>query len=630
MPDDLIKVGYHDKGFWDASNNVSANKKPIANNLNINDAIAKAKSNSGAELILVDESGNAKVHSLQISDSLIKDNKTIDNKELFRSPKGLKQDMAKMPLVINDNISKAFNSSAAFLVDEKNNVTYLGEDVEKTTSETTLKDAEKFVSTPNKNKVDTAYTMAKEAGNEKRVEVKLAQNVLNDLSKNYKNSSPADSAVALLKPSDTKTKMEKLLVEIKSIDKLNNNETNELKAGLAIRTGKWEAEIAKPQQRLDKANKEWNTADTQESDKVRSTARNLREAKMPGIHRVEDNLSGAMYQRDIAKNNLDTAISQRISAKNNLDEVEDLPDQANRLKSRNSELQRENRNLTSSLISYLSITQSQVSSEARNKRSDLRSTEMELSSERSRPSGPSVTDDPFSNKKSVTDDPFSNNKTYRDDSKISRLEREVRSLESDIRDLDSRSSSLSSLALRVALDTDISGISTWFLDLSYVDRVALERYSSEHADNKKEINNNNNAISQKESQYHNNIGSARNSYSNSVQNEEEARTNHSNAQGKVNQLSSELENIKANPLPDNDPKVVPFATNHKKALDHQNATIGENAPLTKEKNSSQSVVDDINSRYQTDKKDFESKMSNSANSANGKAQQLINETRSKL
>lgn len=630
MPDNLIKVGYHDKGIWDASNKIEAKQNPIASNLNINDAIAKAKSTSGAELVLVDNYGNAKVHSLQIKDSLIKDNKTIDNKELFRSPNGGKQDMAKMPLVINDNIAKAFSSQAAFLVDEKNNVTYLGDDVEKTTPETTLKDAEKFVTSPNRNKVDTAYTMAKEAGNEKRVEIKLAQNVLNNLSNNYKNSYIASEDVSLLKPSDTKTKMEKVITEIKSVDNINNTETNELKAGLANRTDKWQAEINKPQQRLDKANKEWNTANEQEADKVKLSARDLREARMPNIHRTEDNLSAAMYQRDISKNNLDNAVNDRSRAKSHLDKIEDLPKEANSLRNRNSDLQRENRRLTSDLIAYLSITKLQVDSELRSKKSDLRSAEIDLSAERNKPTGPSVTDDPFSNKKSVTDDPFSNNKSYRDSNKIYSLERDISSLESDIKELDNRSSSLSNLALRVALDTDISSISTWYLDLSYTDRVAAERFSDRHGDNKKEISRNNNLISEKESEYRNNISSARNNYSNALQNEEETRNIHSNAQSKVNQISGELENIKSNPLPDTNPKVVPFANAHKKALDHQNATIGENAPLTKEKNTAQSIVNDINSRYQNDKNTFEVKIADSANRANQKAQQLINETRSKL
>lgn len=631
MPDDIIKVGYHDKGLWDAANKINADKKPIAQNVNINDAIAKAKANKGAELILVDDSGNAKVHSLKMEDSLVKENKTIDNKELFRGK-------TKLPLNINDNIASAFNSRAAFLVDEKNNITYLGDKVKQTNAETILKDAERFVSAPNKNKVDAAYTMAKEAGNEKKIEVRLANNLLDDLSANYKNTTPADNAVSFLKPGDVKTKMESLLTNLKSVDKVNNNETNELKSQLNTRTEKYQKEIAEPAKRLNKANTAWNTAANQEEQKVQSAFHNLRESKMPGIYRLEDNLSLAESERDGAKSDMNNSIQNRVNIQSNVEELERIPGEIESLKNRNRNLVQENRGMATALISYLSLTRSQISSELSSKKSESRRLDIDLSAERSKPSRPvgggsgnSVTDDPFSKKNSVTDDPFSSGSVnYRDDSKISRLESEIRSLNSEIRDLDSRESSLSSLSFRVAVDTDISTLSTFFMDLSYTDRVAINRYSDEYERNKREISQNNNTIREKDSTYDNNINSARNSLSNAISNEERAKSNYSNSEARVAQLSNELAQLKANPIEDTNAKVLPNFNTHKKSLENQEKTVGENAPLTKEKRTAQSVVDEINKNYNTDKSGFESRIRDSAGSANNKAQDLIKDTRNKL
>ncbi len=636
MPD--IRVGSHDKGWTDATNKIISDGQPIASNLNINEAIEKAKGHAGAELVVVDDTGSAKVVALKVKDSLIKENKTVNISELDRDP-AAKQNLAKTPLAIDDNIARAFGGSAAFLVDEKNNVTYLGDDVDKTTKDVTLKDAEKFVKTPNKNKVDAAYVMAKEAGNEKRVEVKLANNVLDDLAINYKDTPPADKAVSLLKKGEVKTKMEDLLINLKSVDKIQTSENDGLKGQLKERTDKWKSDLVEPTKRLNKGNDAWSAASNQENQKVQTSFHNLREAKFPGIYTLEKTLSGAEGERDNAKSNLNSAISQKNSAQNHLSEIESLPGQIQGLRNQNSNLESENRSLATQLLSYLTITRSSVSSELSTKRTMLSRDESELRAEQAKPTKPSsgggsVTDDPFSNKKSgsVYDDPFSNGSggNYRDEYKITRLESSIRELRSDISDLDSRESSLSSLSFRVAVDTDISQISGWFYNLNTIDRLALNRFSTQCQENKNEISNNNSAISNKQHSYNNNIGPARENLSDATTNEARAQGVYSAKESRVNQLSADLQNLKASPISDDEPKVKPFFTAHNKALQHQDATVGELAPLTKEKNAAQGVVDGINHDYNVDKRDLENKMKNSSDGAHGKAQGMIKDTRTKL
>src|SRR6185295_14502783 len=117
MTDIGIKIGTHDTGFWDAENEIIANKKSLVEGVNINEAISKAKQNPGAELIIVNKNGKAEAHTLFVKDSLIQENKTINIKDLDRDPNP-KQDLKKTPLAIDDYIAQAFRGEAAFLVDE--------------------------------------------------------------------------------------------------------------------------------------------------------------------------------------------------------------------------------------------------------------------------------------------------------------------------------------------------------------------------------------------------------------------------------------------------------------------------------------------------------------------------------
>src|SRR5687768_4452881 len=95
-----VKIGVHDKGVWDAGNNIQADKNPFASGLNINDAVNKAKTNQGSELIVVDASGNTSVHSLSVKDGFFsKENKAIDVKELKRDTN------KKGYLTIDDNLA---------------------------------------------------------------------------------------------------------------------------------------------------------------------------------------------------------------------------------------------------------------------------------------------------------------------------------------------------------------------------------------------------------------------------------------------------------------------------------------------------------------------------------------------
>ncbi|MGV2481876.1 UNVERIFIED_CONTAM: hypothetical protein IGO34_34340, partial [Salmonella enterica subsp. enterica serovar Weltevreden] len=59
-----FSIGSHDKGIWDASNPINANKTPSASGLNVQEALDKAKQSKGADLVVVKSDGKASVHPL--------------------------------------------------------------------------------------------------------------------------------------------------------------------------------------------------------------------------------------------------------------------------------------------------------------------------------------------------------------------------------------------------------------------------------------------------------------------------------------------------------------------------------------------------------------------------------------
>jgi hypothetical protein len=662
-----VKIGVHDKGFFDNGNNVEANKTALASGLNINDAINKAKSNSGSELIVVDSSGNASVHSLSVKDGFFgKENKTVDVKELTRGTN------KNGYLKIDDNVANVFKAKSAFIVDKNNNVTYLGARVSTTTKEIELKDAEDYLNAPNKNKVDTAYVMGAEAGNTKRIETKLASNSLDQLSANYSNTKDADNAVSLLKPGTTKAVMESLLTNLKSIDSTKNTETAALTGELKARTAKYQSDLEAPTKRADKADAAWNTAHSQEENKVAVAYRNAREAKMPGVYNLENSVSNAEGSRNNAKSEMDSAISNRVSAQGTLAAVERVPGEAEALRNRNLQLKSHIDSLSINLVSYVGQTKSEISSAIYDKNRLINDTQRQVNNEYAKPVKPansgtgsvtddpfakpstghtgsvtddpfakpgsgktgSVTDDPFAkpgNKPgSVYDDPFANSNNYRNQGLIDTWNRQISDLKSDVSDLNSRANSLDNLAYKLRYTNDLSQLSSYGYNLTSTDRIVLNRYVSEYNSGVTEIQNNNSAIRDKDNYYRNNINPARNAVANASSNEEVARSNYATAENKLAQLAGQLDNLKSNPLPDTNPKVKPFMDTYNKAVANREATVGENAPLTKEVNASHAVVNSINSSYNQDKHALEGKINNSSSSAADQAAKMIQAARAKI
>jgi hypothetical protein len=651
-----VKIGVHDKGFWDNANNVEASKSPLASGLNISDAVNKAKANSGSELIVVDASGNASVHSLSVKDGVWgKENKTIDIKELKRGAN------KNGYLNIDDNVANIFKAKSAFIVDKNNNVTYLGARASTTNKEVELKDAEEYLSAPNKNKVDTAYLMASEAGDTRRVEVKLANNSLDKLNEDYRNTKDADYSTGLLKPGNTKAQMEKLLTSLKSIDSNRTAETTALSNELKVRTDKWKTDLDAPAKRLDKANNAWNTAHNQEERKVEDAFKNAREAKMPGVYSLENSVSNADDARNNAKSQMDTAIQNRVEAQGRLANVEKLPDEINNLRNRDLQLKSRNGSLALELATHISQSRSEISSAIIDKNRLINDYQRQISTESAKPVKPantgsnsgtgSVTDDPFAKPNSgktgsvyddpfakpgnghsgsVYDDPFANSNNYRNQGMIDTWNSQMNDLRSDVSSLNYRLQGLDNLANRLRYNNDISQLSVYNYNLSDTDKLVVNRYVNEYNSNETEINNNEYSIRDKDNSYRNNIGSARNSLANATSNEAVARENYSTSENRLAQLETQLDTLKKNPLPDNNPKVKPFVDTYNKALAHREETVGENAPLTKEQRSAQSVVDNINGIYNKDKQVLEGKINTSNASASDTARKMIQETRAKL
>ncbi len=653
-----VKIGVHDKGLWDAGNNVEAEKNPFVSGLNINDAINKAKAKSGSELIVVDSAGNTSVHSLTVKDGFFgKENKTIDAKELNRGTN------KSGYLKIDDNLANVFKGKSAFIVDKNNNVTYLGARVSTTTKDIELKDAEDYLNAPTKNKIDTAYQMATEAGNPKKIEVKLANNTLDKLNSDYSNTRDADNAVSLLRPGTTKALMESLITNLKSIDSIKNTETTALTNELKARTGKWKADLEQPTRRLTSADSAWNTAHSQEENKVAVAYKNAREAKMPGVYNLENSVSNAENSRNNAKSQMDSAIQDRVNAQGRLAGIERLPDEINSLRSRNNQLKSANDSLAIGLASHISQAKTEISIAISDKNRLIYDYQRQINTESAKPTKPansgsnsgtgsvyddpfakpgngnngSVTDDPFAKPKpgngnngSVYDDPFANSNNYRNQGLIDTWNRQMSELKSDVSYLNSRASALDNLAYKLRYSNDLSQLSGYGYNLADTDRAVLNRYVGEYNSNETEMDNNNRAIRDKDNSYRNNINSARDAVANTTSDEAIARGNYSNAENRLAELANQLDTLKRNPLPDTNPKVKPFMDTYNKAVAHRESTIGENAPLTKELRTAQSVVDEINKSYSQDKQVLDGKINTSSASASDRAKKLIQETRTKL
>ncbi|MGV3523052.1 MAG: hypothetical protein ACO1RX_02450 [Candidatus Sericytochromatia bacterium] len=661
-----IKIGTHDTGFWDKENPVRANAKPAASGLDAEAALTAAKGSKGAELVVIGADGKTAVHSLSIEDSLISENKQIRVQDLDRDP-AQKQDLGKTPLAIDDCVASAFKGQAAFLVDEQNKVAYLGDDVDQTTPQTMLKDAEKFLAQPTRDKVSAAYQIATAAGQPTHVDKTVARQGLDQLQQDYRQSSGVAQNVSLLKPGAVRTQMEGLIGGLNTLAGQESERVSALQTELDTRTGKFQNDIKEPARKLDAAKQAWAQASQQEARAVTQSAYNLREARLPNVHQLESNLEEARGHSSRSRQQLDQAIENRVQAQGRVTELERLPGEAENHLQEARRLESDNRGMHRQIQSYVSLTLSQVSSERRSVSRDLDRANSELSSERnkparpsgsggahttdpfaskpsggshttdpfaSKPSGGSHTTDPFASKPSGgghTTDPFAGDHTrYRDDGRVYELERQVSRLRSEHDDLRSRESSLDSLNTRLVFTQDVDQISLLFYDLSSIDRMALSSYKDRHDTNKRGIAQQQRAAQDKRNQYEREIGGARNSLSRATSNEENARGAFAQAEGRVGQLNSQLQDLKANPRPDDHAAVKPVLQAHERALAHQQATVGEQAPLTRTRDQAQGVVDSINRSYAGDRKVIEDKIANVQQTLRQDALGQINQTRQQI
>jgi hypothetical protein len=418
------------------------------------------------------------------------------------------------------------------------------------------------------------------------VEVKLANYVLDDLKANYRDTTPADQSVGQLRTGEVKTKMEKVIADLKSIDKIRADETATFKSKLKTRTDSYEKELDKPAKRLSKANYEWSTASNQEQGKVDNAAYNLREARFPGVYNLEDAVSKAETAKTNAKNSMDTAINARVSAQSTLTDIENIPNEINSLKDNNNSLKSQNSSLFTQAVTYLATTKLSLAI-------DISSKQTEISN-------------------AVANG-------Y-----------DTSSLRSELSDLEERQNDLTYVAIQMAAYRDLGNVSTLFLSLSFVDQVVVNGFSSQYRSNTNQITQNNNSINEKDSYYRNNINNARSNVRNKTSIENEETSKYNNADTKHSTLSTQLESLMNNPIADTDSRVKTFFTTYNKALEHQDARVGDKAPLTKEKNAAQAVVDDINGRYNIDRHAFENNIQNSSDSTHNKAMQMIAGARKSL
>lgn len=661
MPN-LRKVGTHDTGFWDRENKISADPKAKAENLSVKEALNQAKSQPGAELVVIQEDGTANIHALQGEDGFASENKKILVSELDRDPRS-KQDLGKTPLAIDDKVAQAFGGQGAFLVDEKNQSTYLGEDVDIATPQSKLQEAEHFLKAPTQEKVNAAYAIAEDAGKPAHIDSTLGKQVLNDLSQNYRQNEKAAQDIAHLRPGDTREQVTSLTVDLGRIAGQESQRTGELNKQLADRTQTWQKDSQVASTDRDKALTAWNQASRSEQGKVDQSARTLREARMPGVHNTETKLEEAKSQRQDARSRYEGAQTARQNAQSNVDSLERLPASAENHLREARRLEDDNRNLHFQARNYTTMSLSQVRGDLRRVERDYDRTSYELQSERSKPPRPQSSgtsgdpfgkdpfsgggnsvgsDDPYgkdpfgSGGSSGNDpygkDPFNGNGggQYRDEGRIRSLESQLNRLRTERRDLENRERGLDRVNTQLAFNQDIDKISLIFLDLNFQDRTALTRFSDQKRRNDSSIRKHEQTARDESDRYRREINGARQKLNEATTQETATRSRFTEAEGQVARVESQLADIKDNPRPDNDPAVKPAVNAHNAALKHQADTVGPTAPLTQKRNQTQQKLDTVNGNYQQDKQALESQLRNVKQTLQSEAQQAITQTRQAL
>jgi len=695
MSDTGINVGTYGTGaikHWD----VKADKNAVAGNQKADDAVNTAKAHSGAEVVTIDGAGNASAHSLSLaqgtffhppkSGTLTADNLTVSTDRSKNDGK---------PLAIAPDIAGKLGGQNALIVDEKNQVAYVGSDKNGA--------ADAYLNAPDTKKVAAAYAIA---GNDDHVNKKMAANVIGALNQDFRsNLTNADHDISLLKGGPVKDKVKGLISDLGNLD----NKARDL-----------DSQIVAPKERLGVATNNWNNANNDENGKINSAKENLRENKFPGIHQAEGELGvakNALQNANSGQDQIQTKVNQAQARVNALDQI---PNQINGLKQQADQLKVNNAELLTSfnlalvqkkgdliwtsedLVKRASSLESQARAEGKkpvapapspnppsgggsntadpfsgtkpatggsNTADPFSGSKTTTTTGKSntadpfsgtKPSGgTSNTADPFSGTKpsgggnSVTADPFSNNSnagSFRDQSKIDRLQGAANQLRNDAKDLRVRADRIDQLFTVVNISRNLGSdaVITAVQNMDHTSNYGYKGYSDLfsntdfgptykgytffNADTNDKLaiwNNyiqptkdNNSAIYNKGQQA---IG-LQNKYSNehpqAVQDLNGAQDALKNASGSVGYATAQVQQkqggvdqINNNPQPDSSPKVKAAQKNLDKAVDHKESVVGENAPLTVEKNSASKAFNDLVEKIRNN---------------SGNAQNLINNTKQDL
>lgn len=319
---------------------VNAQKEPLKGKQKASDALNTAKANSGAEVAIIDAAGNTTVHSVSVEKGMLSKPKatasgfiTVDN----LAPAGAKVDKNK-PLAIDPTIASMFGGEAAILVDEKNQTKVIGQDK--------LSVANRYLENPTASKVDAAYTVA---GDDNHVNKKMASNVSNSLTANYRNLDSNANSISLLKDGQVKTAMNALIGELRTI----SANTSQLESQLKTRTDKFNSDMVKPTERLNKANSNWDSANATEQGKVNQASENLREARFPGVHQAENNLQESSRIVSEGTNYVANVKQNVKSAEGEVAKLEDLKRVGQSLLRENQSLDMTNKQISVDMANYL-------------------------------------------------------------------------------------------------------------------------------------------------------------------------------------------------------------------------------------------------------------------------------------
>ncbi|MEK7435169.1 MAG: hypothetical protein AABZ74_18705 [Cyanobacteriota bacterium] len=658
-------------------------KGAVAGNQKASDAINTGKNNKGAEIISIDAEGNAQVHKASIKEGTFTKPKatasgliTVDNLSTTA-----KTDKTK-PLAIDSNIASVFGAKVAILSDEKSGTAVIGQNKQTVAAE--------YLSNPTAKKVDAAYIVA---GDDNFVNKKLSSNVTNQLSANYRNLPSASSSVSLLKDGQAKTAMTGLIAELNILDK----STTGLEGQVKDRNGKYNTDIAKPQERLNNANQAWSKANDNESSKVDQASEALRETQFPGVHDTEKALGNAKQMVSDGKGYLQNAVANTSKAEGEVNRLENIKERGQALGIENKQLANDNRQIGNNMLSYMVNRADQLNNfkmTLNNKADYFDSLANQESKKQPAPSG-AVTNDPFAGGGSqpkpsnggvnsdpfagggkpkpanggvnsdpfagggnqpkpsnggINSDPFAGGGSkpagdFRNDGLLQEYRTKARETRGDAMTIDMRVKGLNQ-AINAARTSGIDSNSfvrsfealdsgkynsyeyvfdskdrDYFSDPSSDKSVIKNNFLAPISQNLDKIDRNNNTIRNSANEYNGNIGNANKNLQDAKVAESQASGNLSGAQSSVTQYTSELQRINGRPpQADSNPDVKAAKTALDKTVKHKDATVGDNAPLTKEKTTSQGVVDQINGDFKKDISDLNSKISDNSNSA----QQKIN------